>query len=166
PTLKLFITGNSRPRLDNVDAAMRRRLLMVPFTVQIPQAERDPYLAVKLEQEWPAILRWAVDGCLEWQRIGLAPPKIVTEATEEYFSNQDLHQQWLDEWTADGGPYAFTPLNTLFASWKKWCEDHNLVAGSANLLSDTLADRGFVRKRRNTGSGFVSLILKTHASQR
>jgi tetratricopeptide (TPR) repeat protein len=41
----------------------------VPFTVHIPEAERDPDLPGKLETEWPAILHWAIDGCLEWQRI-------------------------------------------------------------------------------------------------
>jgi len=39
--VKLFITGNHKARLDNVDEAMRRRLLLVPFTVQIPPEERD-----------------------------------------------------------------------------------------------------------------------------
>ena len=48
PTFKLFIAGNYKPRLDSVDEAMRRRLLLVPFTVQIPAAERDPELAEKL----------------------------------------------------------------------------------------------------------------------
>ena len=83
PTFKLFICGNHKPRLASVDEAMRRRLLLVPFTVQIPPAERDPRLAEKLKAEWPAILRWCIDGCLEWQRIGLAPPAIVLDATEE-----------------------------------------------------------------------------------
>jgi putative DNA primase/helicase len=71
PTFKLFIAGNHKPRLVSVDEAMRRRLLLVPFTVQIPPAERDPELARKLEPEWPAILRWCIDGCLEWQRINV-----------------------------------------------------------------------------------------------
>src|SRR5262249_30247609 len=44
PTFKLFIIGNHKPRLDTVDEAMRRRLLLVPFTVQIPPEERDPDL--------------------------------------------------------------------------------------------------------------------------
>ena len=82
---------------------MRRRLLLVPFTVQIPPAERDPQLAEKLKAEWPAILRWCIDGCLEWQRIGLAPPAIVRDATDEYFADQDTLQQWLDDCTEDGG---------------------------------------------------------------
>src|SRR5215211_988224 len=57
PTFKLLISGNHKPHLRNVDEAMRRRLLLVPFTVQIPKAERDPKLMEKLKSEWPAILR-------------------------------------------------------------------------------------------------------------
>jgi P4 family phage/plasmid primase-like protien len=104
PQFKLWIVGNHKPRLDNVDEAMRRRMLLVPFLVQIPVEERDPDLAEKLKAEWPAILRWMIDGCLEWQRTGLAPPKIVTEATEEYFADQDTTKQWLEDCTEDGGP--------------------------------------------------------------
>ena len=48
PTFKLFIAGNHKPRLGTVDEAMRRRLLLVPFTVRIPAGERDPELAEKL----------------------------------------------------------------------------------------------------------------------
>ena len=55
---------------------------------RIPEAERDPKLVEKLKAEWPAILRWVLDGCLEWQRIGLAPPAIVTEATDRYFDGE------------------------------------------------------------------------------
>jgi P4 family phage/plasmid primase-like protien len=99
PKFKLFIVGNHKPRLDNVDEAMRRRLLLVPFTVQIPPEERDPELPEKLKAEWPAILRWMIDGCLEWQKIGLAPPKIVTDATDEYFNDQDTLKQWLEDCT-------------------------------------------------------------------
>jgi putative DNA primase/helicase len=63
PTFKLFIVGNHKPQLRNVDEAMRRRMLLVPFTVQIPERERDPDLPQKLwDQERWAILRWCVDG--------------------------------------------------------------------------------------------------------
>jgi|SRR2546430_15728223 putative DNA primase/helicase len=162
PKFKLWIVGNHKPRLDSVDEAMRRRLLLVPFTVQIPPEERDPALAEKLRAEWPAILRWAIDGCLEWQRIGLAPPPIVTQATEDYFNDQDLLGQWLEDCTEDGGPYAFTATGQLFASWKTWCDERNLKTGTGNALSDALVDRGFVRKRagHSRERGFRNLVLK------
>jgi putative DNA primase/helicase len=162
PKFKLWIVGNHKPRLDHVDEAMRRRMLLIPFLVQIPAEERDLNLGEKLKAEWPAILRWALDGCLEWQRIGLAPPKIVTEATDEYFADQDLTKQWLEDCTEDGGPFAFTTSSQLFASWKTWCDGQNIKAGSSKTLSDALADRGFTRKRVHGGvRGFASLVLKT-----
>lgn len=162
PKFKLFIVGNHKPVLDNVDEAMRRRMLLIPFTVQIPPSERDPDLTEKLKAEWPAILRWMIDGCLEWQKVGLAPPNIVTEATEEYFGDQDVIGQWLDECTEDGGPHAFTAHGQLFASWRTWCEERNLRAGSGQGLTEALVGRGFVRKRSHGGKrGFSCLVLKT-----
>jgi putative DNA primase/helicase len=161
PTFKLFITGNHKPRLHTVDEAMRRRLLLVPFTVQIPPAERDPHLLHKLEAERPAILRWCIDGCLEWQRIGLAPPAIVQEATSAYFADQDVLQQWLDECTQDAPPSAFVRTGQLFACWKSWCEERNYAPGTSMALSEALVDRGYEKKRDNHGQrGFRALAIK------
>jgi putative DNA primase/helicase len=161
PTFKLFICGNHKPRLSSVDEAIRRRLLLMPFTVQIPLAERDQELMQKLEAEWPAILRWCIDGCLEWQRMGLQPPAIVRDATDAYFADQDTLQQWLDDCTEDGGERAFSRTTELFASWKNWCENRNSRPGSAQALSEALVDRGFVKKRNSVGQqGFCNLIVK------
>jgi putative DNA primase/helicase len=161
PKFKLFIVGNHKPRLGSVDEAIRRRMLLVPFTVQIPRAERDIHFPDKLKPEWPAILRWMFDGCLEWQRIGLAPPKIVTDASEEYFNEQDTLQQWLDDCTRDGGDHAFTRTSELFGSWKTWCENHNLKPGSEQSLSVALVDKGYIKARNNTGQrGFRKLTSR------
>ena len=165
PKFKLWIVGNHKPRLNNVDEAMRRRMLLLPFTVQIPENERDPDLADKLKAEWPAILRWMLDGCLEWQEIGLAPPKIVTDATDEYFEDQDLFKQWLEDCTEDGGPFAFTRISALFASWKVWCDSRSLECGNARSLADALQDRGFVKKKGTKGArGFKDIVLKAVAA--
>ena len=88
PLYKLTIIGNHKPRLRNVDDAMRRRVNMAPF-IHKP-AEVDPYLGDKLKKEWPAILRWMIDGCLDWQKNRLMRPKVVTDATAEYFEDQEL----------------------------------------------------------------------------
>jgi putative DNA primase/helicase len=160
PTFKLFIAGNYKPRLSAVDEAMRRRLLLVPFTVQIPAADRDLELSAKLKAEWPAILRWCLDGCLAWQQIGLAPPASVRDATDSYFADQDTLGQWLDDCTYDAGELAFTRTNALFSSWKGWCEDHNIKPGSQQTLSEALSSRGFTKSRDGAGQrGFSRLTL-------
>jgi putative DNA primase/helicase len=162
PTFKLFIAGNHKPRLGSVNEAMRRRLLLVPFTVRIPAVERDPGLAEKLWGERSAILRWCLDGCLHWQRDGLAPPAIVCEATEDYFREQDTVGQWLEDCTEDAGQLAFTRIADLFDSWKAWCEARNLKPGSTMALSGMLEDRGYERRREGgTGQrGFRNVTLK------
>ena len=162
PTFKLFIVGNHKPRLTSVDEAIRRRLLLVPFTVQIPPGERDANLRNRLKVEWPAILRWCIDGCLAWQELGLVPPTIVRDATESYFADQDTLGQWLEDATEDGGPLAFTRIAELFASWKAWCEERNHKPGTTTALSDMLTDRGFEKKREHGGHrGFAGLVIKT-----
>jgi putative DNA primase/helicase len=156
PSFKLFIVGNHKPRLSVVDEAIRRRMLIVPFTVQIPPEERDSHLQEKLKPEWPAILRWCIDGCLDWQRIGLAPPPIVRNATDEYFEDQDIVGQWLeDRMVLD--PNAFTLSSELFTSWKTWCDGRNLRVGSEKSFVEALKDRGFSKARREHGRGFEGI---------
>jgi putative DNA primase/helicase len=93
PTHKLFITGNHKPGLSSVNEAIRRRLLLLLFKTVITNP--DPDFAAKLVPEYPAILRWMVDGCLEWQRDGLGVPQSVRDASNQYFANQDSLEQWL-----------------------------------------------------------------------
>jgi putative DNA primase/helicase len=163
PTFKLFIVGNHKPRLGTVDEAMRRRMLIVPFTVQIPPHERDINFPEKLWAERHAILRWCIDGCLEWQRVGLAPPAIVRDATDEYFQDQDTIGQWIEDCTnPQAGAFAFTLSAELFTSWKVWCEAQNLKPGTEKALVEALKDKGFAKARRNHGRGFIGIAPKGH----
>jgi putative DNA primase/helicase len=159
PTHKLLISGNYKPSLRNVDEAIRRRLLLVPFTVQIPPKERDPKLADKLKTEWPAILRWMVDGCLEWQRHGLNVPNIVRDATAEYLADQDTFGQWADEWI-ERELNAFTLTRDLFFSWKQWCGERNAPFGTQTAFVESLKNRGHEQERKEFGRGFKNIVLK------
>jgi putative DNA primase/helicase len=97
PQFKLLVAGNHKPRLGAVNEAIRRRFNLVPFTITIPEAERDQHLADKLREEWAAILRWMIEGSLAWQSQGLDPPAIVKNATEAYFADEDAIGRWLED---------------------------------------------------------------------
>lgn len=145
PSFKLMIAGNHKPSLRNVDEAVRRRFNLIPFTVTIPKAERDPHLPEKLEAEWPGILAWAIEGCLEWQRIGLAPPPAVVDATEEYLADEDGLGRFLDERCQTGDLLIMAEVQTLFAAWREWCAENNEFAGSTKRFSQNMEARGFRR---------------------
>ena len=161
PEFKLMILGNHKPLLRSVDEAMRRRIDLIPFNVTIPPKERDIDLFVKLKEEWPAILGWAVRGCAEWRRIGLAPPKAVTDATEEYFQAEDSFSEWHDECVERSSDLAFETSANLFASWKNWAERAGEPAGSQKGLAEMLQGKGYLTKKGTGGvRGFKGIRLK------
>jgi putative DNA primase/helicase len=121
PQFKIIILGNHKPALHNVDEAIRRRFHLIPFTVTIPEAERDPKLSEKLKDEYPAILAWMIEGCRKWQEQGLKPPAKVLDATKAYLANEDSVSAWITECCLTGPDY-YATLIELFASWKVWAE--------------------------------------------
>lgn len=147
PTFKLVIAGNHRPSLRNVDEAIRRRLHLIPFTVTISAEERDPKLSEKLQAEWPGILAWAIEGCLEWQRIGLAPPSAVRMATEAYLADEDALGRFLDEQCETAGLEVIEEVKLLFAAWTAWCAGTNDFAGTVRQFSQKMEGRGLERVR-------------------
>ena len=169
PQFKLFIAGNYKPSLRSVDPAMRARLNLVPFTVTIPESERNLYLEEELKAEWPGILRWMLNGCLDWQKNGLRPPVAVTAATEEYFEAEDTFTQWLNEMCIVAGEKEFekdkplsadffTPTRELFASWQAWAKDAGINYTTEKSFAGKLgAFRHGSQQRRN---GFFGIRMR------
>ena len=119
PQFKLFVAGNHKPAIRNIDEAMKRRLHLIPFTITVPPERRDKHLQQKLLAERDGILAWAVQGCLDWQRLGrLDPPQQVVDATEEYFEAEDALGRWLEE-RCVREPNAKSLTAELFTDWKQ-----------------------------------------------
>jgi putative DNA primase/helicase len=167
PQFKLTIVGNHKPNIRNVDDAARRRFNIVPFTIK--PNNPDPDLGEKLKEEWPAILRWVIDGCLDWQENGLVRPRSVLEATATYFSDQDLFGQWLEE-EADAEPENRTKSERsadLYTSWSQFAQRSGEKPGSHKAFAAEMRKRGFEPFRTGTmGRGYrgIRLRIPTHSS--
>jgi putative DNA primase/helicase len=141
PQFKLLFSGNHMPALRTVNKAISRRFNRIPFTVTIPDKQVNKHLVEDLKAEWPGILQWALEGCMEWQRIGLRPPKAVTHATQSYLDAQDVLGEWLDERCERGGKY-WESATALFDSWERWAEERSEWVGSVKSLSQRLERDG------------------------
>ncbi|WP_054284885.1 phage/plasmid primase, P4 family [Gulbenkiania mobilis] len=161
PQFKLFVAGNHKPAIRNIDEAMKRRLHLIPFTITVPPERRDKHLQHKLLAERDGILAWALEGCLAWQRLGrLDPPPQVVAATEEYFEAEDALGRWLEErCVREANAKSLTA--ELFSDWKQWAEAAGEFVGSQRRFSDLLITRG-VEKWRNAAGirGFRGVGLK------
>ena len=149
PQFKLTVVGNHKPALRNIDDAVRRRFNVVPFT-QRP-AHPDPFLEAKIRTEWPAILRWMIEGCLDWQANGLTRLASVLAATGEYFAEQDTFSQWLEECCEIGRSKADTSAR-LFKSWTDYALANGERPGERKRFAEMLAQRGFTLVKNTRGA--------------
>lgn len=158
PGFKLIIAGNHLPNLTGTGEAMRRRLHIVPFEVTIPAHERDLRLVDHLLGERDGVLGWMIEGCAEWQRLGLAPPRAVIAAGDSYFRDEDAVGQWIEA-RCEVGPAFSAPAFDLFASWKGWAEAHGHEPRSAKMFGEALRQRGLRSTRSAAGRGWQGIRL-------
>lgn len=162
PSFKVIISGNHKPKLASTDKAIRRRLNLIPFDVEIPDERRDDELEDRLKLEASGILAWILEGTRQWQLTGLAPPVDVRNATDEYVTAEDLVGGWLDE-CCNLHPGGYTKSSVLFgdavAGWKHYSESRGEHPGNLRGLSNELVRRGYKNYRR----GFKGIELRSHA---
>lgn len=159
PTHKLILVGNHKPEIRGTDEGIWRRIHLVPFTVTIPEAERDGDLGPAIiREELPGILAWAVTGCEWWQREGLNPPPEVCEATEDYRSEMDILGAWIEE-RCETEADQCEGSSSLYQSYKDWMDRQGQRAWSQRRFSNSLALRGFRREKGRMGTRFYGIAL-------
>jgi putative DNA primase/helicase len=161
PAFKLLVAGNSKPSLRNVDEAIRRRIHLVPFEVTIPAERRDPELTERLKGEWPQILNWAVEGCMQWRSRGPEPPKAVAEATAAYLMAEDRLGDFIDE-CCKTGPQLFGDSERLWEAWVAWTTNANERTGSRKAFGQNMSGTGSRQRRRGTGAAIPGSRLTRH----
>jgi putative DNA primase/helicase len=168
PEFKLTIEGNHLPQLSSVTDAIRRRFLIVPFKHKPAKVDRE--LERKLEPESPGILRWAIDGALQWQRCGLPRPKALVEATNSYLGGQDLVGNWLADLCIirPGDRNVFESSSALYASWASYVRERGEDIGSQREFNDSLRAAGVSgpdQIRAINTKGFRGIKLKPQTNQ-
>ena len=126
PMFTLIIGANNKPEVPATNGAFWRRIRLVKFDQQIPEAERDRDLPRKLREPevQRAILAWLVRGCLAWQAEPvMIEPEPVRQATTEYREENDPVRKWADECLIFG-PGESASANELRGSYVTWCREN------------------------------------------
>jgi putative DNA primase/helicase len=146
PTHALHLSTNHKPEIRGTDAAIWRRIRLIPWAVTIPVAEQDKKLPEKLRGELPGVLAWIVRGCSEWLGEGLKAPEEVRQATRAYRAEMDVLAAFLaDCCLRDEAEEAFA--GELWGAWKRWCEETGEQVGTQKRFGGQLAERGFLNHR-------------------
>lgn len=144
PAFKLVISCNHRPTVRGQDKGIWRRILLVPFTVTIPDDKVVPLrvMSARLQAEAPGILNWMLDGYLMWREQGLNPPNAVREATEAYRLDSDPMGEFLRTCTREAKG-ATVQAMVMYRAYVHWAKANALDPVSMTRFGLRLKDRGF-----------------------
>jgi putative DNA primase/helicase len=161
PQLKFFIGTNHKPTIMGTDHAIWRRVRCLLFDVVIPDEEQDKQLPDKLRAEFPGILNWLLQGCLDWLRDGLGPPLEVQAATAIYRAEQDVLGAFLNDRCIMESD-AKSTKKEVYDGYLAWCEG----SGERHRLTlrefwRALRERGVIDARIGNAKGCIGLRLRT-----
>lgn len=147
PMHKLLMFGQYKPIVRGDDNGIWRRFRLVPWKFTAKQRDLD--LGTKLLRELPGILRWAVNGAVEWARIGLAEPGVVLEATQEYRDDSNVIAEFLKSCRVH--PDLQCTSGDLRRHYERWCKDEGHFPLGGRALGARLRREGLTLTRIRLG---------------
>ena len=157
PKFKIWVSTNHKPIIRGTDDGIWRRLILIPFEVQIPEEKVDKDLKYKLLREAPAILNWMTEGAYMWMQEGLNMPEKLKNAGKSYRTEMDVIEQFIEEKCRriEGGKAI---ANELYETYKKWADDNNEYKMDKNKFGKKMKEK-FDSKRMNTGVNYFGIEL-------
>lgn len=155
PTHKTILMTNHRPFVKGTDNGIWRRLNIVGFEQQMPDdAQIKDFRVTRLWPELPAILAWAINGCMMYRRDGLKPSPAVKAATGAYRSEMDFVGQWVAERTVPDQQERVS-RSVAYGDYEDWAKTERAPILGNRRFGEELNARGYPTTRTH-GSRFLN----------
>src|SRR5208337_3949697 len=116
-----------RPTTSRTWRWARRRVHLVPFDAEFTGPKENNNLEEELKAEAPGIMHLLIQACVEWQAIGLAPPKRVADATAQLFNDLDPIGRFAKECLMED-PCCFLTSDELTTAYGAWLDANDAPA--------------------------------------
>lgn len=156
--IKLFVSGNHKPKFQGTDEGIWRRVKLVHFAEQIPEGERLPKaeMDAKLAAEASGILNWMIEGALNYLEGGLMEPASVRNATQELREESDPVGAFLeDACVVTGEEFDRIGSSELVHSFQYWLGLRGEAHWRQRKAQDELTDHARRWRSRKTGQKFA-----------
>ena len=129
PTARLMMACNNRPRFSDRSQGIWRRMLLVPWRIEIPESERiigmdkpDWWLR---SGELPGMFNWAVHGLARLrQQKCFTSAAVSTEALGDYQKETNPAKAFLAENFREASKDHSIATTELYGLYKRWCSEN------------------------------------------
>ncbi|MBO7691485.1 MAG: hypothetical protein J6T10_02485 [Methanobrevibacter sp.] len=164
PEFKMWISTNHKPIISGTDNGIWRRIVLIPFTVKIPQDKIDRNLSYRLRKELPQIMRWAVEGCIKWQQEGLTKqPDCIAQASAEYREEMDVLAKFIEDCIVEGNSYDTIKASELYEVYCEWARSNNEYCHTNTRFGKEFSLRFPGKIKKEDGSHYKECKLTVYA---
>lgn len=145
--------NNNGPMMFSGDMSdgLWQRVPRIDFGQGISEKDRLDDYAIKLQQEAPGVLAWAIQGCLEYLNYGIDIPESVRKATEERKSDADPLKAFITE-HFDLAPNEKVLGSEFTKVYTGWAKERNESPGGMRTIYDELRSRIGLKVEAGTGN--------------
>lgn len=175
PVTAFVIMSNYLPSVRDHSHGLWRRMALINFPVQIPEAEQDRGLMRRLvANEKEFILLWLIEGLMAYLQGGAEPPESSEQAMEDYKQGEDAIGAFLQEnYTAfDSGRVA---LNDMYQDFHRWTKQQGLDVSHSKInfgrlianrfmpvkMGESLVDKPIAKEKVGGNVYFTGIAEKT-----
>lgn len=162
PAFALWLAANDAPAIRDDDEGAWARVRRIPFDSVIPAAQQDRTLKVRLREPEvrAAVLAWAVQGCLDWQRDGLGRADAIDKSTAAYRKDMDRIAGFFDE-SCVFEPQTAITVEQFRQAYDGWCKEQGLrFPLSAKEVAARLKERGCEAGKLNRKRAWIGVRLR------
>lgn len=141
PKFKIVLVANIRPNINVHDAALTRRVKLIPFAHVVEPRDRDPKLSEVLKDEASGILNFLIEGARMYFDGRILEPQVVKVATEGYLKDFDSVSNFLKAMTTRD-PRSKVAKSELYEAYQKNCEENADVALSIKAFGQVMKQKG------------------------
>ncbi len=163
PQLKLFVATNHLPTIRGIDNGIWRRVRLISFNESFEGEKCDKNLMEKLREELPGILNWLIEGCLQWQQLGLNEPEVVANEISRFRADSNPVKLFLDDRCEDLTG-ARVQLKDLYQEYLVWCDENCYTADKVISFGKRMVALGFEKGKSGSVRFWRDLQLKASAN--
>lgn len=156
---KIVLDTNYEPNFKSFDFAIKRRLVIIPFTKTFDNAVKDTDLSDKLRADGEYILKWLINGAYMYYNDGLDAPIEIRTAIDEYCHTFDSIGSFIDNMTEKSEGF-YIRTSELYSAYTEYCRTSGLDTVGIKQFSQGLSVRNLKKKYKNDGTYFCNIKLK------
>jgi P4 family phage/plasmid primase-like protien len=149
PTGIPIISCNRTPKIKDEDEGTRRRLVFVPFDVNLralpPEKQRaQGEVEAELRAEGSGILNWLIAGFQDFMRQGIDLPEPMTRLKAQLLEAADPVGVFLEEMTTKESAGRLS-VSDFYRVHEAWCEQEGRQLYQMKTVGDIMVEKGFER---------------------